>query len=814
MAKRIFLLSLAYFAAGWFGLQIPYTGTHITLVWLPTGVALAALLRWGFSVWPGIYLGAFLVNLVIGSTPPLAAGIAIGNTLGPIVAAMWLQRFGFHTALDRQKDAGLLIVASCLGMAVSASGGIGNLYLFGLLPAASAGMAWLTWWMGDCVGLLLAAPLLLTLSRKSIQQLTSAPTELAYWMLIAGPIAWLAFVQDYLQLGRTLPLAFMTLPLIAWAALRFGITAAGLSGLFFSVLAAWSTASGRGAFFVGDENIGLLLLWIYMATTVLTGLIIGALRAERQQIEDALRESGETYRVLFESSTDALSIIDPETGHFIDCNAAAVCIHGTATRAAFIAATAEDLSPPRQPDGGLSKDLMLEHIQKALAEGSHTFEWEYGRLDGSTFPALVSLCLLPLKGRKHLLAIGRDITDQKRAEAEMLMAKRAAESANQAKSAFLATMSHEIRTPLNGILGMAQILMMPNIQEDERFDYAQIINNSGQGLLTILNDILDLSKIEAGRIVLEELVFTPAQLFHEVETLFAEQALAKGLALELAWKGLPEARYRGDPSRLRQMLSNLLGNAIKFTATGFIRIEGQELEGTNEEVTLEFAVTDSGIGIPENKQTLLFQPFTQVDASTTREYGGTGLGLSIVRKLARLMGGDVGLESEEGKGTRIWFHFQAGRVLPGGESRQTPHIMDETEASTLALSPSAVCSVLIVEDNATNRVVIESILRKMAIPFESVGNGQEAIERLKAGMSPDLVLMDCQMPVMDGYEATQHIRQLEREGGKPHLPVIALTASAYEEDRIRCMNAGMDDFLTKPVNMGSLQTVLNKWLSS
>jgi signal transduction histidine kinase len=240
---------------------------------------------------------------------------------------------------------------------------------------------------------------------------------------------------------------------------------------------------------------------------------------------------------------------------------------------------------------------------------------------------------------------------------ELELSELAARTANIAKSRFLATMSHELRTPMNGILGMTQLLLMPNLKENEYREYAQIILDSGKTLMALLNDILDLSKVEAGKIELQAIETRPDELIHESATLFEELAKSHGLRLETEWQGERGASYLADPNRLRQMISNLLGNALKFTPTGCIRIEGRELKKNEDEALLEFSVIDSGIGIPDDKKFLLFKPFSQIDASTTREYGGTGLGLSIVRTLAELMKGDVGVESELGKGSRFWFRI-------------------------------------------------------------------------------------------------------------------------------------------------------------
>ncbi len=310
LAIRLLLVTWAYFATGWLGLQMPYLGQHITLLWLPTGIALAALHKWGRPVWPGVFMGAFLVNLSVGSAWPVALGIALGNALAPMLAAEWLRLRGFHAGFDRQRDVGLFAVATILGMLVSASGGVTCLYLAGVMSIESVSAAWLFWWMGDTVGALLAGSLLLSLTHKNLAQLGSDRKALLLWLTFAIPVAWFAFMHDYVQIGRSLPLAFLTLPLFAWAALQFGSTGAALAGMAFSTVAAWSTATGHGTFALPDTQASLLLLWLYMASTVLTGLLITAMQAERLQAQSTLRESQLNLAITLNSIGDAVIATD------------------------------------------------------------------------------------------------------------------------------------------------------------------------------------------------------------------------------------------------------------------------------------------------------------------------------------------------------------------------------------------------------------------------------------------------------------------------------------------------------------------------
>ena len=410
-----------------------------------------------------------------------------------------------------------------------------------------------------------------------------------------------------------------------------------------------------------------------------------------------------------------------------------------------------------------------------------------------------------------VLGIYDDITERKQVENDLIEAKQAAESANITKSRFLATMSHEIRTPMNGILGMAQLLLRPNLTASIQLDYARTILNSGQTLLSLLNDILDLSKIEAGKFQFESVEFEPKQLVQEIHGLFEGSAKSKNLQLDDKWSGPNYQCYKSDPHRLRQMMCNLVGNAVKFTEQGHVEIEGTEIERDGSSALLEFSVTDTGVGIPADKLDLLFKPFSQTDSSITREFGGSGLGLSIVSSLAKLAGGDVGVQSEAGKGSRFWFRIRAGLVAIGTDSRREERCLvgvAPPEMSAFALSGH----VLVVEDNPVNCMVIEGLLDQLGVRVTLVNNGQQAVDAVTQGESLNAILMDLHMPVMDGYTATEQIRLWEEDNQLPRLPIIALTADAFEADHQHCMAVGMDDFLTKPIVLDALKWTLAKWL--
>jgi PAS domain S-box-containing protein len=535
-----------------------------------------------------------------------------------------------------------------------------------------------------------------------------------------------------------------------------------------------------------NEDIPILLN-LFPLQHPLTGEHLG-LGAVSRDIRDRKKLQKQLDR-FFEVSLDMLGIANTD-GYFIKLNPAFTEILGyteaeLCSRPAIdfihpedVAATIEQITA--QSDGRAV--LSFENRYRTKNGDYRWFSWK-SFPDGSlTYGA------------------ARDITDEKKQIALMKELSQKSTAASHAKSEFLANMSHEIRTPINGVIGMTALLLDSGLNQ-EQLEYARDVQVSAQSLLIVINDILDFSKIEAGKLDIEKLDFDLENLIDETARSFSWAMSNKSVTFVVSCEKNAKHLFVGDPGRIRQVLNNLLSNAIKFTANGSISLDARVLQKHANSTEFLFSVADTGIGLSPAAQEKLFQAFSQGDASTARKYGGTGLGLSISKKLVEILGGQMGVESVEGQGSKFWFKLT----------------LENSQAATLkklsATSPKTVFTnarILVAEDNSVNQKILLAMLTKMGYTAQTVANGNEVLSLLR-DQDFDLILMDCQMPECDGYAATVKIRE-SRTLACRNIPIIAMTANALKGDREKCLASGMDDYASKPIAMDDLFLVVEKWL--
>jgi PAS domain S-box-containing protein len=519
---------------------------------------------------------------------------------------------------------------------------------------------------------------------------------------------------------------------------------------------------------------------------------------------EATAAMAERYRTLVEGSRDAILMMDLE-GNCLFASAAIEAMTGY-TPEEWIRLRPRDVAQPE------SREILATAADSIRASGEvppGPVEWSFGRKDGGVvYVEGVRSPIYDKSGRvvgKQIVA--RDVTDRRRveelrraAERELARAKEEAVAASAAKSAFVANMSHELRTPLNGLIGMVDLLARTPLDDRQR-RYVEVAHTSAGLLLSVINDILDLSKIEAGKLELARSEFFLLEILVDVASTLALTAEQKGLSLHCEPDPSVAIDVVGDPARLRQVLTNLISNAVKFTDRGDVTVTATAQEETGGRVRLRVDVRDTGIGIAPETRKALFKPFSQADVSATRKHGGSGLGLAICRELVARMGGEIGVSSEPGVGSTFWFTALVERAPAGSASAKRSHRPEARAGDARAGRPGRV---LLVEDTPINAEVVGEMLRTSGYAYDVVTDGQQAVEAVRRARY-DVVLMDCQLPVLDGYEASRRIRALEAAGAiAGRLRILALTASATVEDQARSREAGMDDHIAKPVDAARL----------
>jgi PAS domain S-box-containing protein len=665
-AAEVLALAALYVAAARLGLAIDAVAGFATLVWAPSGIALAALLLRGDRLWPGVLIGAFVANALTGAPLLVALGIATGNTLEAVLGVYALRRIpGFRASLDRVIDAlGLIILAAAFSTVVSATIGVASLYLGGIVSPTDLGRAWRAWWVGDLIGDLLVAPAILVWAAASaVRPASRHAIETAALTLAVVVIGFMVFGTH----ADALHQAYLIFPLMVWAALRYGQRGAASAALAVSVIAVWGTVTGHGPFVQRALYESLFGLQTFMGLTAATFLVLGASITERRSAtRDARAAISEQQRLhaerdiahqrlvtVLEQSPIAIGIAEAPSGRFIFLNAEAERLLGQRPA----------MSSAGDPEGNDLKGLhpdgrAIAPDEWPLARALHHGETvrkaiiRIERVDGTSLE--IASNAAPVRdGNNRVIAgvvIFWDVTAERRAEQDLRHAHETVAAANRAKAEFFAVMSHELRTPLNAIGGYVEVMelgIQGPITAQQR-DSLERIQRNQQHLLSVIEDVLIFAKLEADRLPIELEVVRVATALEELDALVRPALERKELTL-LCNACDSSLSVVADPEKLRQILLNVVGNAIKFTPAGGQVTMGAERDGDIIRIT----VTDTGIGIPADQLTRIFEPFFQVERGPTRRYPGVGLGLSIAHDLARAMRGDVQVVSKVDEGTTV-----------------------------------------------------------------------------------------------------------------------------------------------------------------
>jgi len=791
------ILAFAYVLFAKVGFALAFATKQVTAVWPPTGIAVAALLLGGYRIWPGVWLGAFISNAISDEPLLTAAGIATGNTIGPLLAAFLLRRFvGFETALARLRDVlGLVVFGAALAMCVTATNGVLNLALAGIVPWSSSVSVWWVWWAGDAMGVLLVAPVILTWAADPrVRWHKTKLLELTILVAALVAVGWFSFTGS-------LPIAYTVFPIIIWSALRFGQRETASAIIAIAAIAIWGTVHDQGPFASGSLDQRLILLVTFMAVLGMTGLLLGAVSAQRRRAEERLCESEERFRRVVEASPSALVMID-QAGRIALVNGQAEAIFGY-PRDELIDQSVEILVPERARVSHPADRAGFFAAPSARAMGSGR-DLYARRRDGSEFPIEIGLNPIATAEGAMVLSAIVDISQRKQADAKVAKAKTDAEAASRAKSEFLSQMSHELRTPLNAVMGFAQMLQLDRDRtlSERQKEYCHNILRGGHNLLELINELLDLSRIETGQLRLSVERVAVGDVLAHIRDTMNPLAIEAGVGLEVS-QAAGVSDVRADELRLRQILLNLVSNAIKYNRKGG-SVLVTALAAPADRVRI--IVADTGVGIPPERQDELFTPFNRLGAEYTA-IEGTGIGLALSKKLVEAMDGTIGFTSKPGEGSTFWIELPAETAAAPATR---PSAAEALNMESVSRATAGGYSLLYVEDNPASLRLMEHLVSTLpnvlmlAAPTPHLGLDLARAHR------PDVIVLDLSLPDMDGFQV---LARLKAAPETRDAPVIALTAAAMPKDVKKALAAGFFRYVTKPIDVNTFFAAVDDALS-
>lgn len=787
-------IAVAYLAAAQLGFSFAFEVKQVTAVWPPSGLALAAVVLLGAEIWPGLFIGAFICNSIIGVPVIAAMAIAAGNTVAPVLAGLILRdKFVLSPKLSRLSDVLSLSLVGAVTMAISATNGTLQLLMTGIIEKDNALPVWTVWWVGDAMGVILIAPLLLTwtASLEKPRLSTDRVIELMASIVCVSVVSYLCFTSVF-------PLAYPVFPIVVWIALRFEQRHIALSVVLASAMALWQTTHGNGPFAAGAADYQIGMLVTFMAVLSITSLALGAMASERTAALSALRKTNEAleerveertselaaanadlrlseeqFRGAFETSGHGMAIVSTE-GRWLKVNHA-ICEMLGYPECELLARDFQSITYKED----LETDIAHVKVLLAGVESSYQIEKRYIHKSGRLIWGLLSVSIVrDLRGQPmHFVSQIIDITDQKDATAQLLEAKEQADAANKAKNMFVANMSHELRTPMTGLMGFADLLLDDRSSERDR-RHVTLMKQAFTSLLAIIDDVLDLSKMDAGRVAFESQPLRLRDLVAGLVQIFRSDASSRNITIEDHIAADVPELVRGDEKRIRQVLGNLLSNACKFTTEGRVDVTVRKIGGDR----MRFAVSDTGTGIPEDKTHLLFHDFSRLPGTDVH---GSGLGLAISKKLVEGMGGSIAFESVPGHGSIFYFD------IPCSTSSADPSAKLDHSVRLDGIR------ILLAEDVEMNQIIVRSMLEAAGCAVDVASDGYQVLAALDRS-SFDLVLMDVQMPKMCGLECCRRIRVSSTVYA--NIPIIALSANAMAGEIRDCLDAGMNDHIAKPIS--------------